>query len=305
MKVDNIPRPDEAVDAYETYTGGGGSGANFSVAVARLGLGSRFLGSVGNDQFGDVLVDELRREGVDVRFVKRISHDRTGTVLVLVGLDGSKRMIRYAGANLGLTPDDVTKDALDGVNHVHVALGRMEIIDAAKQLSKSLGLTISVDGGSPLAKKGLEVISEVMNDVDVWFMNSFEARELGKNDNIAKAVNNIISRIKVKELIVTLGSRGAMLFKDGEIKYSDAFKVTPVDTTGAGDVFAASYIVARLLDLDPMDRLIFANASASIKVTKRGARSAPRLRDVLDFLNSMGYTRLVNEIINRLPNDPN
>lgn len=300
MKVDNIPRPDEAVDAYETYTGGGGSGANFSVAVARLGLRSRFLGSVGNDQFGDVLIEELRREGVDVGFIKKISHEKTGTVLVLVGLDGSRRMIRYTGANLGLTPDDITKEVLAHVNHVHVALGRMEIIETVKQLGKSLGLTISVDGGSTLAKKGLEVISEAMDNVDVWFMNSFEARELGKNDNITKAANNILNRVKVGELIITLGSRGALLFKDGEIKYSDAFKVTPIDTTGAGDTFAASYIVAKLLDLEPMDRLIFANAAASIKVTRRGARSAPRLEDVLNFLESLGYTRLVTDLTQRL-----
>ncbi|WP_084019898.1 carbohydrate kinase family protein [Vulcanisaeta thermophila] len=303
MKVDNIPRPDEAVDAYETYTGGGGSGANFSVAISRLGLRSRFLGSVGNDQFGDVLIDELRREGVDVRFIKRVSHDRTGTVLVLVGLDGSKRMIRYAGANLGLTPDDITSDVLEGVSHVHVALGRVEIIDMVKRLSKSLGVTMSVDGGSPLAKKGLDVISEVMSGVDVWFMNSFEARELGKSDNVVRAAHNILNRVMVKELVVTLGPRGAMLFRDGEIKYSDAFKVVPVDTTGAGDVFAASYIVARLLGLDPMDRLVFSNAAASLKVSRRGARSAPTLREVLDFLSSMGYTKLVDDIVTRLPSD--
>ncbi len=97
VKTDAIPRPDESIDAYETYMGGGGSAANFSVAVARLGLGSRFLGSVGNDQFGNMLIKELESEGVDTRFIKRISHEKTGTVIVIVGLDGSKRMIRYSG----------------------------------------------------------------------------------------------------------------------------------------------------------------------------------------------------------------
>ncbi|WP_342765536.1 carbohydrate kinase family protein [Vulcanisaeta sp. JCM 14467] len=101
IKTDAIPRPDESVDAYETYMGGGGSAANFSVAVARLGLGSRFLGSVGNDQFGDMLIRELESEGVDTRFIKRVSHERTGTVVVIVGLDGSKRMIRYPGLTWG------------------------------------------------------------------------------------------------------------------------------------------------------------------------------------------------------------
>ena len=300
IKTDAIPRPDESVDAYETYMGGGGSAANFSVAVARLGLGSRFLGSVGNDQFGDMLIRELESEGVDTRFIKRVSHERTGTVVVIVGLDGSKRMIRYPGANLGLTPNDVTSDVMSGVSHVHVALGRVEIIETAKRIAKSIGLTVSVDGGTPLARKGLDVIRDAINDVDIWFMNSFEARELGRSENVVRAAENIASRVKVRELIVTLGSRGALLLRDGEVKYSDAFKVPPVDTTGAGDTFAAAYVVASVLDLDPIDKLIFANAAASLKVTKRGARSSPRLNEVIDFLESLGYAKLANEVLNRL-----
>ncbi|BDR91623.1 sugar kinase [Vulcanisaeta souniana JCM 11219] len=299
VKADAIPRPDEAVDAYETYMGGGGSAANFSVAVARLGLGSRFLGSVGNDQFGNMLIKELESEGVDTRFIKRISHERTGTVIVIVGLDGSKRMIRYTGANLGLTPSDVINEVINGVSHIHVALGRTEIIESAKRAARSMGLTISIDGGTALAKKGLDVIRDVVNDVDVWFMNSFEARELGRSESVVRAAENIVGRVKVRELIVTLGSRGALLLKDGEVKYSDAFKVTPVDTTGAGDTFAAAYITATMLDLDPIDKLVFANAAASLKVTRRGARSSPRLNEVLDFLNSLGYAKLVGEVLIR------
>jgi len=299
IKTDSIPRPDESVDAYETYMGGGGSAANFSVAIARLGLGSRFLGSVGNDQFGDMLIKELESEGVDVRFIKRVSHERTGTVIVIVGLDGSKRMIRYSGANLGLTPDDITKEVINGVSHVHIALGRTEIIEAAKRIAKSMGLTVSVDGGTPLARKGLDIIKDVIDGVDVWLMNSFEAKELGRSENVVKATENILNKVKVKELIVTLGPRGALLFKDGEVKYSDAFRVPPVDTTGAGDTFAAAYVVATVLDLDPIDKLVFANAAASLKVTKRGARSSPRLSEVLNFLESLGYAKLVKEILGR------
>ncbi len=130
-------------------------------------------------------------------------------------------------------------------------------------------------------------------------MNSFEARELGRSESVVRAAENIVGRVKVRELIVTLGSRGALLLKDGEVKYSDAFKVTPVDTTGAGDTFAAAYITATMLDLDPIDKLVFANAAASLKVTRRGARSSPRLNEVLDFLNSLGYAKLVGEVLIR------
>jgi ribokinase len=300
IKTDGIPRPDESIDAYETYMGGGGSAANFSVAIARLGLGSRFLGSVGNDQFGEMLIREMESEGVDTRFIKRVSHERTGTVIVIVGLDGSKRMIRYTGANLGLTSDDVTKDVIDGVSHVHIALGRTEIIEVAKRIAKSMSLMVSVDGGTPLARKGLDIVKDVVDGVDIWFMNSFEARELGHSENFVRAAENIVSRVRVKELVVTLGARGALLFRDGEVKYSDAFRVSPVDTTGAGDTFAAAYVTATILDLDPIDKLVFANAAASLKVTRRGARSSPKIGEVIDFLESLGYAKLAREVLGRL-----
>ncbi len=199
-----------------------------------------------------------------------------------------------------MTPNDITSDVMSGVSHVHVALGRVEIIEAAKRIAKSLGLTVSVDGGTPLARKGLDVIKDVINNVDIWFMNSFEARELGHSENVVRAAENIASRVEVRELIVTLGSRGALLLRDGEVKYSDAFKVPPVDTTGAGDTFAAAYVVASVLDLDPIDKLIFANAAASLKVMRRGARSSPRLNEVIDFLESLGYAKLADEILNKL-----
>ncbi len=79
-----------------------------------------------------------------------------------------------------------------------------------------------------MAKKGLDVIRDVMNDVDIWFMNSFEAKELGHSENVVRAAENIASKVRVRELIVTLGPRGALLLRDDEVKYSDAFKVPPL-----------------------------------------------------------------------------
>jgi len=224
-----------------------------------------------------------------VSFVKRIKGVRSGVVVVLVQPDGVKRMIAYRGANMGLSPDDINEESLGGVDHVHIASGRVELILKAKEVAKRLGKTVSVDGGTALARKGLEIVSKALSGVDVVLMNQVEAKMLASSADHRAAVDVVARSVNARELVITLGDRGAMAVSDGEFIYVDAFKLQPVDTTGAGDTFAAAYIAARLAGLSLYERLLFANAAASLKVTRPGARSSPRFEEVAEFLGSLGY----------------
>jgi len=93
----------------------------------------------------------------------------------------------------------------------------------------------------------------------------------------------------VGELVITLGPRGAVAFDGRRLLHVDAFKLNAVDTTGAGDSFAAAYIAMFLRGMDLYEKLVFANAAAAIKVTRPGARSSPRRDEVVSFLLSLGY----------------
>ncbi|MEZ0248804.1 MAG: carbohydrate kinase family protein [Thermoproteus sp.] len=289
VKTPELPGLDQSVEAVDIYTGGGGSAANFAVAITRMGHKARFIGSVGDDVLGDMILKDLAGEGVDVSFVKRIRGVRSGVVVVLVQPDGAKRMIAYRGANMGLSPDDINEAALGGVDHVHVASGRVELILKAKEVAKRLGRSVSIDGGTALARKGLEVASKALSGVDVVFMNQAEAKLLASSTDHRAALDVIAKNISAREIIVTLGDKGAMAVSDGEFIYVDAFRLQPVDTTGAGDTFAAAYIAARLAGFSLYERLLFANAAASIKVTRPGARSSPKFEEVAEFLKSLGY----------------
>jgi len=288
LKVSELPGVDENVEAFDLYTGGGGSAANFAVATARLGLRARFIGAVGEDPLGEMALRELREEGVDVSHVKRVPGVRSGVVVVLVHLDGSKRMLSYRGANLGLSPNDLTVEKFAGVRHIHLATGRVEIIARAREIAKAVGATVSIDGGTALAKKGLDVVKSVSEGVDVIFMNRAEARLLtGSSDRAA--IKKLAEELRAKELVVTLGPEGAIAYDGARLLQVDAFRVDAVDTTGAGDAFAAAYIAMFLQGRDLYERLLFANAAAAIKVTRPGARSSPRYREVVAFLESFGY----------------
>lgn len=289
LKVADLPGPDENVEALELYTGGGGSAANFAVAVARLGYSSRFIGAVGDDPLGEQSLRELRDEGVDIRYVKRIHGARSGVVVVLVHLDGVKRMLSYRGANLGLSPGDLTVEKFHGCRHVHLATGRVELIQRAKDLARELGATVSVDGGTALARKGLEIVKGAVDGIDVMFMNQAEAKMLANSGDYRSAIERLSRELSVRELVITLGPAGAVAYSGGKLLHVDAFKLDAVDTTGAGDAFAAAYVVMSIRGAGLYEKLLFANAAAAIKVTRRGARSAPRWEEVVAFLESLGY----------------
>lgn len=299
FRIQSLPENDGAVEAYEAYIGGGGSAANFAVQSSKLGAYVRFIGAAGSDTISDALLEDLKEIGVDVKWVKRINVERSGLVVVLIGPDNSKRMIEYRGANLGLTPSDLSTEALNGVNHVHIALSRLNIIEAGVRKAKELGLTISIDGGAGLSSYDLNILKPLMDGVNTWFMNSLEARKLTSISDPISAGLRIFENINVEELVITLGPGGAVSFTKDGAKLVEAFKVAPIDTTGAGDVFAASYVFAKLIGLDRVSRLIFANAAASIKVTRKGARSGPNLGEVLEFLKTVGYRDLANEVRDR------
>jgi len=296
FRIQALPESDSAVEAYEAYIGGGGSAANFAVQVSRLGIRSRFIGATGTDMISDALLEDLKDAGVDITWVKRISAERSGLVVVLIGPDGGRRMIEYRGANLGLAPVDINTNSLSNVNHLHLATSRLNIIEAGVKLARELGITTSIDGGAGLALRGLDVLAPIVRWADVWFMNSLEASRLAGVTDPISAGFKILEKVNVNELVVTMGSRGAASFTSEGVKVVEAFRVTPIDTTGAGDVFAASYVFAKLIGLDRDDRLIFSNAAAAIKVTRRGARSGPSITEVLEFLRKMGYSELADRI---------
>jgi ribokinase len=289
LRAGGIPGPDERVEALELYTGGGGSAANFALAIARMGLRARFIGAVGDDPLGEMSLMELAAGGVDVSRVKRVHGVPSGIVVVIVDESGVKRMLAYRGANALLAPEDLTPEKFEGARHVHVATGRVEIIKRAGGLAREAGASLSVDGGMALAGRGLERLREVLGGADVAFFNYAEARAATGLDDPERIVEALSAGLRVGEVVVTLGAGGAIASDGRRTVRVPAIKAAAVDTTGAGDSFAAAYVAALLRGADMRERLAFASAAAAIKVSRRGARSSPSYDEVVSLLRSLGY----------------
>ncbi|RLE83058.1 MAG: carbohydrate kinase family protein [Thermoprotei archaeon] len=290
--VKRMPREDEEVEAVNFYVEPGGSASNVAVALARLGMSSRILCCIGNDLEGKFLLNEFNKEHVDTRYIKVVDYVATGRVFIIL-TEGGKRMIAYRGANKLLSANDLYDEVFREIEHVHVSGGKPEIALRAFSMAKSLSkATTSYDPGSTIARRGLGELSSIIAYTDYLFLNELELEYLLKGAQISDLLK-INPRVQI---ILKRGARGSALILSGRRVEAEAFNVRVVDVTGAGDAFDAGYMAAVKMGLEPWERLIFANAVAGIKVSRRGARSSPKLSEVVEFLREKGLSDLAKKV---------
>jgi ribokinase len=260
---------------------GGGAGANVAVHLARLGTPVVLAGCVGDDAAGAGLVAELAAAGVQLR-LRTVPGAATGTIVSLVEPDGQRSMLADRGANLELRPDDVPAPRPGG--HLHVS--GYTLLDegpraaglAALTAAVAAGCTVSVDPAStgPLAEYGIERWLADTAAATVLLPNADEARLLTGCTDAADAARALAARHEV--VAVSLGADGALWASGSSVVHRPAHPTVVVDTTGAGDAFAAGLLSAWLAardggrDVDPAEALDAGLARAAEVVRRPGAR---------------------------------
>jgi len=280
MDVERIPAGGETVHAVRSGRYPGGKGANQAVAAARLGESVVFFGKVGRDAFGDLLLNHLRENGVDVQGVERAESLPTGLATVLVDPDGENAIVCAAGAN-GAVDAEYLDRVFDRIAAADVVLLQFEIpLETIALLLQRLptgGPTVIVD---PAPAKALTSLP--LGRIDVLTPNQSELANLtGEADIIAGA--EVLRARGVRTVICKAGDRGAYWVGDG-VRHVDALAVEAVDTTAAGDAFNGALACA--IRARPIEEAIrWANAAGALAVTRRGAQpSLPDRSDVEELL---------------------
>ena len=285
--VDDVPSRGASVKAKKFYMTGGGAASNFAVAVARLGIASRIVACIGDDFLGNMLLDELKKEGVNVDFVKRV-RERTGIVVILVDREGERTMITFRGANALLEPKMIDLKALQNASLLHIASVEgskaSAIIDHVKKLGYST--LVSYDPGGIAIKKPVDVVEAALK-ADIILLNEreFEAIE----EYGFKSIGD-------KIVVIKRGDEGAEAIHRSRKIFVRAFKVKVVDTTGAGDSFNAGFLVSYLKGLTLREALIVGNACGALKVTRAGARGSPKFKELFSFLNERGLSETASKL---------
>lgn len=255
---------------------GGGAAANTACWTAALGIPTTFGGRVGADPWGRAAADLLSVHGVEA--VLGVDRERpTGTCVVLVRVDGGRDLVVSPGASTALDaadlpdPADFTWVHLSGYPLLHdvsrpAAAGLLRSAQAA-------GVPCSVDPASvaPLRALGAAAFGQLVRGVDVLFPNADEATELTGCADPAEAARQLLDL--AAEVVVTLGADGALsVDRSGVLVRVPAVAVHAVDTTGAGDAFAAGWLATRLRGGDARARLEAGAACAAQVVTRLGTR---------------------------------
>ena len=288
IRTDEFATPDKESRVIEMKYGPGGSAANSAIASVKLGKRAVVLGKVGMDDFGKLALESIMREGVDISSVKIKVGGRTGFTLVIINANGDIIMYGYKGVAEEYSPEELDKKAIKGAKHLHVASLRLDTAKSALEVAKDSGLMTTFDPGRRLSKLGISAFNEIMPYTDYLLLNIKELEMLTGTTDISKGFKKI-SEAGCKNVIVKMGGRGAIYKgEEGEIRVK-AFKVSAIDTTGAGDAFASGFFVALLYGASVEEALLFASATAALKVTTLGAQLKHRLEDVIKFLEDRGY----------------
>ncbi len=258
-------------------THGGGAAANTAAWVAHLGRDASFVGRVGADVWGRAAVEVLVSGGVDCHVSSDVTLP-TGTCIVLVDGHGERSMITDSGASARIRASDLPDPLFVPGNHLHVS-GFSFLHDDAREAALAAlrragerGMTRSVDPGAlaVIESVGAERLRSWLRGVELLFPNGDEARLMAGHDDPIAAAETLAQ--EVGAVVVKLGEDGAAWTDGSSLVHAEAETVPVLDTTGAGDAFAAGFL-GRWLEQGPPDAALAAGArSAARCVTRVGGR---------------------------------
>lgn len=286
VRTPRFPQPGETISGEDLKVIPGGKGANQAVAAARHGTQVSMLGRVGKDNFGDFLVNNLKENKVDFRHVER-DDASTGTAVIIVDTNGQNSIILSAGSNGKVSPSDVNSVSFADYK---LLLLQLEIpippVLAAAQRAHESGLRVILN---PAPAK--ELPGELLSLVDYLIPNETElslltGMDVNDTSSAEHAAKSLLER-GVKNVIVTLGSKGALSVSSTQVTHVDTYPVNVVDTTAAGDAFIGGFAYSLLQNKSLEEAVRYGCASGALATTKFGAQpSLPTREEVEEFISS-------------------
>lgn len=282
VMTDRLPVPGETVLGGRFSMGNGGKGANQAIAAKRLGGDVSFICKVGQDLFGHNSVEHYKKEGIDIAGIM-YSDEPSGVALITVDKKAENCIVVASGANNDITVENIEANK-KAIGSAEIVLLQLEIPVAsvlrAAKLAHDAGAYVVLNP-APACELPDEIYKYISlmipNQTEITLMTGIEARD---EAGAAKAAEALRAK-GVKDVIVTMGAKGSIIYYNGVAEFIPSKKVKAVDTTAAGDTFCGALCVALSEGKGLVEAAKFATCASAITVQKMGAQeSIPYRKDI-------------------------
>lgn len=265
----------------------GGAAGNVGEALARLGLRPIIVSAIGLDIFGDLLLEDIISDGIETSYVKRIPHDTTGVMVILLRRDGRRTILGYRGANnYNVIKENELSNLIGEADYIYISGFASNNVDEGESIilllkkAKSMDIRLGIDLGG-VSRDFLKKLVDFQGVFTDIFLNKDELELLyGKSDE--EYISRLAMELKPANIFLKMGSEGAIVYSEGKLMRVEAFDIgRPVDTTGCGDAFNAGTILGLSLGLSSYNRALIGNLMGAYKATGLGARHFPGSIDEL------------------------
>lgn len=275
LKMKKLPKPGETVHSKEVFTSGGGKGANQAIASQRSGAETYFIGAVGNDESGELLLDLLSQENVDISQINRIEKERTGSAIVMVDDGGENSIIIHSGANNHVCLKN--KKVIEIIENSDFLVSQFEInidvIIEAFKIAKNAGVKTILNPAPAIE----EIPVSLLENTDILIPNQTEAEsitgiKLDSQQQLEVAAKEM-QDYGIDVVVITLGQQGAYYLTDTMNGIVPAQQVKAIDTTAAGDTFIGALAAILKKDYQNLQVAInYASHASAITVQRLGAQ---------------------------------
>lgn len=287
VRAPRFPHPGETIGGEDLQVIPGGKGANQAVAAARLGARVSMLGRVGRDNFGDFLLDNLQANHVDTNLVQR-DDASTGAAIIVVDAGGQNSIVLSPGANGKVSASDVERASFLDFS---LLLLQLEIptptVLRAAQLARQHGVRVILNPApaQPIPDELITLADFLIpNETELSLLTGMDVHDIPSAEAAAK---RLLAR-GAQNVIVTLGSKGALIVDKYTGTHVDTFNVGVVDTTAAGDAFIGGFAFALETGGSLTDAVRYGCACGALACTKFGAQPSLPTKEEVESLCRRG-----------------
>ncbi|WGE71679.1 ribokinase [Actinobacillus equuli subsp. haemolyticus] len=280
IRVPYFPKAGETLKGGNYHIAYGGKGANQAVAAARVRDTSLvdvdFIACIGADDIGRAMKQAFVQDGINPEHIVEVADQMTGIAMIQVADSGENSIVISAGANAKLDESVVVQHqaTIESADCLLVQLETpLQAVEKALKIAKAHHTQVILN---PAPAQPLS--DDILANIDMITPNETETALLTGvqvvDEQTAQQAANVFHQKGIQTVLITLGAKGAFLSENGNGEIIAGFKVTPVDTTAAGDTFNGALVVALLEGKSMRDAVMFAHKASSISVTRMGAQSS-------------------------------